>query len=91
MKKNNFMTIIIILLFFSLNNLFAGAWTQEKNSGFYKLGMRYISATNVYDKDGKKIEIPKLTNLFIALYGEYGINDQLTVIANLSALESIKI
>lgn len=94
LKKEEFMKhpkyAIFVVILFSFN-VFAGAWTQEKNSGFYKFGARYISATNIYDKDGNKIDIPKLTNLFLALYGEYGINDQLTVIANLSVLESIKI
>jgi len=91
MKKHLLMIVITLLLSFTFNNIYAGAWTQKKNSGFYKLGLRYISANNVYDKDGNKIEVPKLTNLFIALYGEYGINDQFTLIANLSLLESIKV
>lgn len=91
MKKYPFILIVIILSSISFNNLFAGAWTQKKNSGFYKLGLRYISANNVYDKDGNKVEVPKLTNLFLALYGENGINDQITLIANISLFESIKI
>ena len=91
MKKYPFILILIILSSISFNNLFAGAWTQKKNSGFYKLGLRYINTTNVYDKDGNKVEVPKLKNLFLALYGEYGINDQFTLITNLSLLESIKI
>jgi outer membrane putative beta-barrel porin/alpha-amylase len=91
MKKTISLVLFGILFSMTFSNLYAGAWTQKANSGFYKLGMRYISATNLYDKDGNKIEIPKLTNLFIALYGEYGLNDQLTLIANFSLLESIKI
>ena len=47
MKKYPFILIVIILSSISFNNLFAGAWTQKKNSGFYKLGLRYISANNV--------------------------------------------
>ena len=91
MKKYLLILIIIVISLLFINTLVAGAWTQKKNSGFYKLGLRYISATDVYDKDGNKIPVPELTNLFLAFYGEYGINDQLTLIANLSLLESIKI
>jgi hypothetical protein len=91
MKKHPFLLVILLLFSITLNNLFAGAWTQKANSGFYKLGSRYISATNYYDKDGNKKEIPKLTNIFLAFYGEYGISDQLTLIANLALLESITI
>jgi len=91
MKKHFLLIGLTLMLSFGINNLYAGAWTQKKNSGFYKLGLRYISANNVYDKDGNKADIPKLTNIFLALYGEYGINEQFTLIANLSLLESINI
>jgi len=91
MKKPIILIIVTLLLSLAFNNLFAGAWTQKKNSGFYKLGVRYINTTNVYDEDGNKVEVPKLTNLFLALYGENGINDQITLIANISLFESIKL
>jgi len=91
MKKINFTAGIILISIFISANLFAGAWTQKAKSGFYKLGLRYINTTNYYDEDGNKIEIPKLTDLFVALYGEYGISDDITLIANLALLESIKI
>jgi len=91
MRIYPFLKVIVLLFSLTLNSLFGGAWTQKVNSGFYKLGLRYISATNYYNKDGNKTEIPKLTNVFVAFYGEYGIIDQLTVIANLSLLESTNI
>jgi hypothetical protein len=91
MKNNNLNAAILFIIISFSTSLSAGAWTQKANGGFYKLGVRYISATNYYDKEGKKNEIPKLTNLFLSLYSEYGATDQLTIIANLSVLESIKI
>jgi len=91
MKKPIILIIVTLLLSLAFNNLYAGAWTQKKNSGFYKLGIRYISSSKIYNQSGTIIEGPKFSNLFISLYGEYGINEYITLIANLSALEKITV
>lgn len=89
-RKNLGFLILVFYILISVN-LNAGAWTQEKNGGFYKLGMRYISTTTVYDNDGNKVKIPQLTNLLLSFYAENGLNDHLTLIANASLFERIKI
>lgn len=91
MKKFLLSALVIFIIILNSTNLYAGAWTQKSKSGFYKLGLRYISATNYYDLEGDKREIPKLTDLLISLYGEYGLNNEITIILNMGILESIKI
>lgn len=82
--------IVLILLCADLQ-LFAGAWTQKSGAGFYKLDLRYLNTSQYYDKDGNKIEIPTLTDVFVAFYGEYGLNDQFTIIANIGLLQNIHV
>ena len=91
MSKIKITKFFLFIMFLTSANVIAGAWTQRANGGFYKLGLRYIGATNVYESDGTKTEIPKLTDFFVTLYCENGLNDKLTVIVNLSLFESIKI
>ncbi len=87
MKKN---ILIILLLLIFTGSSFAGAWTQKKNSGFYKVDYRILSAKKVFGPTGDKFDIQQLTEQTIGIYGEYGINDMLTGVLSFHPLKMIK-
>lgn len=59
----------------------AGAWTQKRGHGFYKLEGRFIHAQRFFEPDGKIIDIPTLSDYTMSFYGEHGLSDRLTLIA----------
>ncbi len=85
--------LILILIFFGFltQSVFAGAWTQKKGSGYYKLDFRYVSGENIYDSSGTKIPIPTFTDLTIGGFGSYGITDEFTVFLGAAIFKSIKL
>ena len=67
----------------------AGAWTQAKGSGFYKLGSQMTRGTEFSEMSGHSMIIPTLADYTVSLYGEYGLRDDLTVIGYLPFLKRI--
>jgi hypothetical protein len=63
-------------------NAVAGAWTQKRGMGYYELKFQLIRANRFYEPDGRIISIPTLAEYTASLYGEYGLNDWLTVIGD---------
>ncbi len=74
----NWTSALFILLLAS--RVSAGAWPQEKGSGFYKLETSLIVADEYYLSNGDRQSIPTTKEWTIALYGEYGLTDRLTAI-----------
>ncbi|MBL1213260.1 MAG: hypothetical protein HND52_07890 [Ignavibacteriae bacterium] len=88
MKK---ITLVITLLLILTNSLaFAGAWTQKKYSGYFQLGTQFLSAKKAYDENGDKYAIPNFNDLTVNLYGEFGLSNNVTAIANLPFYRSLK-
>jgi hypothetical protein len=57
----------------------AGAWTQKRGRGYYELKFYFINANRFYEPDGRIIDIPRLGEYTTSFYGEYGLNDWLTL------------
>lgn len=77
---------ISLLLLISLGifeNSFAGAWTQKKSMGYYKLGFRMIRATEYYGPSGKKVDIRTFSDYTTTLYAEYGLTSRITIVASI--------
>jgi hypothetical protein len=60
----------------------AGAWTQKRGKGYYELKFQMIRANRFYEPSGRIITIPTLAEYTTSIYGEYGLNDWLTVIGD---------
>jgi len=60
----------------------AGAWTQKRGRGYYELKFYFINANRFYEPDGRIIDIPTLAEYTTSFYGEYGLNDWLTVMGD---------
>ncbi len=78
--------LAIAKLLFS-SAVYAGAWTQSAKHGFYKIGFRWISANEFYEPGGNEIPINTLNNYSASIYGEFGLNDWLTVLGNIPFYE----
>ena len=67
----------------------AGAWTQPKGEGFYKLGSQMVRSDDFRDIEGTEALIPTLADYTVSLYTEYGVRDDLTVVAYLPIFKRI--
>tara|TARA_Y100001972_G_C7666757_1_gene337390 strand:+ start:5841 stop:6683 length:843 start_codon:yes stop_codon:yes gene_type:complete len=76
MKMRKF---ILYSLFFSPLLVWAGGgWTQDKGSGFYKLGQNVIIGTQYFTPDGSIEPITTISLYTTSIYAEYGITDRIT-------------
>jgi hypothetical protein len=63
-------------------NTHGGAWTQKRGRGYYEAKFYFIHANRFYEPDGRIINIPTLAEYTMSFYGEYGINDWLTIVGD---------
>jgi hypothetical protein len=82
MRKPRIYFFIFAGLLVITNTLYAGAWTQKRGKGYYELKFQMIRANRFYEPSGKIISIPTLAEYTASIYGEYGINDWLTVVGD---------
>jgi len=66
--------------------LFAGAWTQGKNSSYHRVAGNYYFADKEFDRDGDSRSMAfggEFTDFNLSYYGEYGLFDELTIFASI--------
>jgi protein XagA len=83
-KATKFSAISTLILLFTFlgdpSVASAQAWTKAENSGFYKLDFSRIGATDVFDTKSELFPFRSITNNIASFYGEYGVNNKLTLI-----------
>lgn len=89
MRKSVIYFCLLFLFLSSANQVGAGAWTQKRGQGFYKLSLRLIRADQFYEPTGNKIDIPTLSDYTTTFYGEYGLTDRLTLVVNVPAFKRV--
>ncbi|MCH7772851.1 MAG: hypothetical protein IH784_00375 [Bacteroidetes bacterium] len=89
--KNSLILLSILIIFLIQSTAAAGAWTQKKGRGYYKVDFRYLSGTKIYDSVGVKESIPKFTDVTIGIFGSYGITDDLTTFVNFNAFKTVSL
>ena len=89
--KNNLILLSILIIPLMQSTTNAGAWTQKKGGGYYKLDFRYVSGEKIYSPDGIKLAIPKFTDLTIGAFGSYGITDEFTGFIGAALFKSVKL
>lgn len=57
-------------------------WTKAKTEGFYQLSFNRFSSKDYFTLDGEQLATNQFTQNSLVFYGEYGLTDKLTVIAN---------
>jgi len=89
--KNNLILLSILIIFFMQSIAAAGAWTQKKGKGYYKMDFRFLSGAKIYNSDGVKVPIPKFNDMTIGIFGSYGITDDFTTFLNFAAFKTVKL
>lgn len=79
MKKLITFALLIIFLQHSHLNAQSG-WTKPKGEGYFQLSYQYFASDQYYNLSGNKLETNQFQQQSIALYAEYGLLDQLTLI-----------
>jgi hypothetical protein len=78
----NRILITSVIIFFSLHLMAGGPWPQKKGKGYYKLYEWWIVANQHYTDVGL-IDPNVTTGIFnTTFYGEYGLTERITLIAN---------
>jgi len=57
-------------------------WTKAKNEGFYQLSFNRFSSEDYFTLAGEPLVTNKFTQNSLVFYGEYGLTEKLTLIAN---------
>lgn len=57
-------------------------WTKEKTEGFYQLSFNRFSSDDYFTLAGDQLQTNEFTQNSLVFYGEYGVTDKFTVIAN---------
>lgn len=84
MKNLNY-TILLFLLFTSQTLFAQSPWTQKKGSGYYQASVNLIgnySTLHFNGSDSWNLS-REVSDMTAAVYGEYGLTDKITVIAEL--------
>lgn len=89
--KNNLILLSILIIPLMQSSAAAGAWTQKKGRGYYKMDFRYLSGTKIYSPDGVKIPIPKFTDMTIGIFGSYGFTDEFTGFIGAAPYKAVKL
>jgi hypothetical protein len=71
-------SLLLLLLLFSIKGQAGGGWPQAKGEGFFLLSQRFIAANGYYNNQGVVTSSPNLSAYTTHFYGEYGISDRIT-------------
>jgi len=58
-------------------------WTKGKKEGFYQLSYQSMLSRDYFTLGGEQLETNQFTQQSLVFYGEYGVTDKFTIIANL--------
>ena len=71
------------LFLFNSPVLAQSGWTKEKGEGFYQLSFQSFQSSDYYTLGGELLNTNKFSQQSLVFYGEYGLTDRFTIIANL--------
>lgn len=78
--------LAVCMVFPNTGTLYAGAWTQEKGKSYHRLAANYYFADREFNANGNSRSMPDngdFRDVNLSYYIEYGIIDELTVLASL--------
>ncbi|MEP4374537.1 MAG: hypothetical protein ABJ333_05735, partial [Algoriphagus sp.] len=67
---------------FSLDIAAQSGWTKEKTEGFYQLSFQSMKSKDYFSLDGAQLETNQFSQQSLVFYGEYGVTDKFTIMAN---------
>ena len=72
----------LICLLISNEGFSQSGWTKGKKEGFYQLSYQSMVSRDYYTLGGEKLETNQFSQQSLVFYGEYGVTDQFTILAN---------
>jgi hypothetical protein len=66
----------------SLDIAAQSGWTKEKTEGFYQLSFQSLKSKDYYSLEGELLKTNQFSQQSLVFYGEYGVTDKFTIIAN---------
>ena len=75
--RRHFVTVIIAIAYAKMAQ--AGAWVQPLGKGLLITQATYYSTDSYFDTNGEKQSQPRFSKYELQPYGEYGLNDWLTI------------
>jgi hypothetical protein len=88
MKKILFLLFLHIFYLGKSQMLGQSGWTRNKGGVYAKVGFYTLSGSNYFDTEGVKTANKTFNQRAVTLYGEYGINKNLTAILNFPVVKS---
>ncbi|PZX51939.1 hypothetical protein [Algoriphagus chordae] len=70
------------MCFFTFEAAAQSGWTKEKTEGFYQLSFQSMKSDDYYSLTGDLLETNQFSQQSLVFYGEYGVTDKFTIIAN---------
>lgn len=83
--------LVLAGLLLAAGDVRAGAWTQSRGHGFYKLSGQVIRANQFYEPDGRRIPITTFGDYTTSFYGEYGVAARITAVAYVPVIKRITV
>ena len=74
--------LIYSLTIFSCLHVFAGGWIQKEGAGYFQLSQRVLVADKIFKDWSDVVQFRTLGNYTTSFYGEYGISNKFTVVAD---------
>ena len=81
------LSLIVLIVFFIVEPVFAGAWTREKGGLYAQMTLNSYTADENFDNDGSKADFAdngEFSDENMSFYLEYGLADELTMVASWS-------
>ena len=77
--------VLIFILFLQVSTFtFAGAWLEQKGSGYFNTSFTYLVYNGIFGSDGSRLELPwTIRDYTINAYLEYGATEQTTLLASI--------
>jgi hypothetical protein len=80
--KLKLITISMLLSFLCItNDGYAGGWTKKKGKFYLQLSSQFMNSNKFHDIDGTLVDITTLSDLTLSIYAEYGITDDISLVA----------
>ncbi len=79
--KKGFLFFLLLVVY--VVQIYGGAWTQKKGSGYFQLSFQTLSSDEFHGANGDKYSFFNLKDNEVSFYGEYGITDDVTMTANI--------
>ncbi len=67
---------------FSIDAAAQSGWTKAKSEGFYQLSYQTMRSNDYYSLEGNLLVTNQFSQQSLVFYGEYGVTDKFTIIAN---------